>query len=177
MDSTLSPSTNFDRIYKKTTSKLRRLYSLRMYFDSSTKAKIFKAKILPCIMYKCTVNLNLTQAQRQKLQTIDRLAKNIVGKKETSIENEIKKHSVVLVRECVQKETCENFKDYFKIQSHDRVTGNSNYLLQIPKAKLKYAKNGFFTMGVTLYNEYHLKHEKLKILMLLGKMFLIYICK
>ena len=83
----------------------------------------------------------------------------------------------MLVRKCVQKETCENFKDYFKIQSHDRVTGNSNYLLQIPKAKLKYAKNGFFTMGVTLYNEYHLKHEKLKILMLLGKMFLIYICK
>ena len=112
-------------------------------------------------MYKCTVNLNLTQAQRQKLQTIDRLAENIIGKKETSIENEIKKHSVMLVRECVQKKTCENFKGYFKIQSHDRVTGNNNYLLQIPKAKLKYAKkNGFFFMGVTLYNELPTKTQK-----------------
>ena len=120
MDSTLSLSTNFDRMYKKTTSKLHRLYSLHMYFGSSTKAKIFKAMILLCVTYNCTVNLNLTQMQRQLL-TIDQLAKKIFGKKQTSIKNEIKKHSVILVCKCVQKETCENFKDYFKIQSHDQV--------------------------------------------------------
>ena len=104
--------------------------------------------ILPCIKYNCTVNLNLTQTQRQKLQTIDRLAEKIIEKKQ--IENETKKHSDMLVRKYVQKGTCENFEDYFKIQSHDRVTRNNNYLLQIPKTKLKYAKNGFFSMGVTL---------------------------
>ena len=133
--------------------------------------------IFLCITYNCTVNLNLTQAQRQKLQTIDRLCEKIIGKKQTSTENEIKKHSVMLVRKCVQKITCENFKDYFKIQSHDRVTRNNNYLLQIPKTKLKYAKNGFFSMGVTLDKNYQLKHEKLKNLMLLGNMFLTYVCK
>ena len=71
LDSPLSRSTNFHRMYKKTTSKLRRLYSLRMYFKSSTKAKMVKAMILPCITYNCTINLNLTQTQRQKLQSID----------------------------------------------------------------------------------------------------------
>ena len=101
--------------------------------------------IIPCIMYNCTVNLNLTQTQTQKLQIIDQLAEKIIGKKQTSIENEIKKHSVMLVRKCVQKETCENFKDYFKIQSHDRIKRNNSYLLQIPKTKLKYAKNRFFS--------------------------------
>ena len=138
MDSTLSLSINFDRIHNKTTSKLRRYYSLCTYFDSSTKAKIFRALILPCIMHNCTLNLNLTQMQRQKLQTMDRLAKKMIGKKQTPIENGIRKHSVMLVRKCVQKETCENFKNYFKIQSHDWVTRNNNYFLQIPKTKLKY---------------------------------------
>ena len=74
-------------------------------FDSSAKAKIFRAMILHCIMYNCTVNLYLTQTQRQKLQTIDQLAEKIIGKKQTSIENEVKKHSVMLVRKFVQKET------------------------------------------------------------------------
>ena len=146
---------------KETTSKLRRLPSLHMYFDSSTKVKIFKAMILPCIAYKCTVTLNLTQTQRQKL-SIDRLAEKIIGKKQTLIENEIKKHSVMLVCKCVQKKTCESFKDYFKIQSHDRVTRSNNYLLQIPRTKLKYAKNGFFSMGVTLYNELPTKARKIE---------------
>ena len=102
LDSPLSLSTIFDRMYKKTTSKLCRLYSLHIYFNSSTKAKIFKAMILPIIAYNCTVNLNMTQ--RQKLQTIHRLAKKIIGKKNTSVKHEIKKHSVILVRKCVQKE-------------------------------------------------------------------------
>ena len=56
LDSTLSLSTNFKKMYRKTTSKLRRLYSLRMYFDSSPKAKIFKAMIFPCITYNCTID-------------------------------------------------------------------------------------------------------------------------
>ena len=98
LDSTLSFSTNFDRMYKKTTSKLRRLYSLRMYFDSSTKAKIFKAMILPCITYNCTVNLNLTQTQRQKLQTIDRLAEKTIGKKQVNVfrEKHVKTSKIIL---------------------------------------------------------------------------------
>ena len=68
----------------------------------------------------------------------------------------------MLVCKCIQKETCENFKDYFKIQSNDRVTRNNNYLLQIPKTKLKFAKNGFFSMDVTFYNELPTKTRKIK---------------
>ena len=63
---------------------------------------------------------------------------------------------------CSERKTCENFKDYFKIQSHDRVTRNNNYLLQIPKTKLKYAKNGFLSMGVTLYKELPTKTRKIE---------------
>ena len=62
----------------------------------------------------------------------------------------------MLVRKCVQKEKCENFKDYFKIQSDDRVTRNNNYLLQIPKT------NEFFSMGVTLQNELPTKTRKIE---------------
>ena len=126
LENTLSHPTNFDTMYKKTTSKLRRLYSLRMYLDSSTKDKIFKAIILLCNSHNRTINLNLSKTQRQKLQT---------------------KHSVMLVRKFVQRTTCENVKDYFKTQSHNRVTRSNNYLLQTPKTKLKYAKNGFSSRG------------------------------
>ena len=68
----------------------------------------------------------------------------------------------MLVRKCVQKETCENFKDYFKIQSHDQVTRNNSYLLQIPKTKLKYTKNGFFSISVTLYNQLLTKTRRIE---------------
>ena len=152
LDSNLSLSTNFDKMYKKTTSKLRMLYSLRKYLDQYAKVKIYRGMILPCITYNCTINLNLTQTQKQKLQTIDRLVAKVTGVKQPLVENEVKKHSVLLVRKCIEKLTCENFNDFFKIQSHGRVKRNNGYSLQIPITKLKYAKSGFFSMGATLYN-------------------------
>ena len=162
LSSTLPFSTNFDRIYKKQPPKLCSLYLLCMCFNSSAKARLFKVMILSCITYNCTINLNLAHTQRQKLHTINQFARKIIQKKQTSTENEIKKHSIMLVHKFIQKEICENFKDYFKIQSHDRVTGNSNYLLQIPKTKLEFAKNEFFSMGVTLYNKLPTKTQKNK---------------
>ena len=127
---------------KKATFTLCRLYSLRMYTDISIKDKIYKVIILPCITYNCTINLNLTPTQRQKLQTIDLLAEKVIGKKQTSIENEIKKHSVMLVYKFVQKEMWK-----FQWLFQNPVPWSSNmkqsYLLQIPKTKLKYAKNGW----------------------------------
>ena len=75
----------------------------------------------------------------------------------------------MLACKCVRKEIFENFKDHFKTQSHDRVTRNNNYLLQIPKKKLKYAKNGFFSMGVTLYNELPTKTRQIENVNAFGK--------
>ena len=54
-------------MYKKATS-------LPMYFDSSTKAKIFKAMTLPCITYNC-ITYNFTykpeRGSNAKTETAD----------------------------------------------------------------------------------------------------------
>ena len=153
LDSNLSLSTNFDIMYKKTIAKLRMLYSLRKYLDQFSKIEIFRGMILPCITYNCAINLHLTQAQKQKLHSIDKLAAKTISGHKTVVENEIKKHSVLLVRKCMENETCENFKNYFKMNLHGRVTRNNGHSLKIPNTKLKYAKCSFFPMGVTLYND------------------------
>ena len=153
LDSSLSLSTNFDKIYKRSVSKLRMLSSLQSYLDDSSKRKVYNGMILPCITYNCTVNLNLSQTQRNKLKSIDNLAETVTGTSQPPVENVLKKQSILLVRKCLERKTCTNFIDYFKVQSHGGGTRNDGYKLQIPFTKLKYAKSGFFSMGVTLYNE------------------------
>jgi hypothetical protein len=116
--------------------------------------------ILPCITYNCTINLHLTRTHKQKLQSIDRLAAKVTGEKQLVVEYEIRKHSVLLVRKCIEKEICVNLRDYFVIQSHNRVTRNNGCSLQIPKMKLQYAKCGFFSVGVALYNDLSINIRK-----------------
>ena len=113
LDSTLSLSTSFKKMYKKTTAKLCMMYSLHSYLDQLSKIKIFCGMILPCITYNCTVNMDLNLTQIKKLQTIDIFTTNVTGTRQPSVENEIKKRLIILVQKCVEKDTCKNFKDYF----------------------------------------------------------------
>ena len=56
------------------------------------------------------------------------------------------------MRKCLNGNACANFEDYFMINERNVRTRNRNILLQIPKVKLEFAKNGFFFMGAGLYN-------------------------
>ena len=56
------------------------------------------------------------------------------------------------MRKCVNGNVCTNFQDYFMINEHNVRTRNRNILLQIPKVKVEFAKNGFFVMGARLCN-------------------------
>ena len=129
LDSTLSLKDNFDKIYKKCMAKLRLLSSISKQIDSVAKVKVYKGMILPCLTFNCTVNLNLTATQEKKLQSIDRLTTNVLGKEQTKSKNEILKHSVLLVRKCLDEMVCENFKNKFEKLSHQQTTRNNRKYL------------------------------------------------
>ena len=171
LDSTLSLKDNFDKIYKKCMAKLRLLRSISKNIDSVAKVKVYKGMILPCLTFNCTVNLNLTATQEKKLQSIDRLTTNVLCKEQTKSKNEILKHSVLLVRKCLDEMVCENFKNYFEKLSHQQTTRNTRISLKIPVVKLKYAKSGFFSMGTTIYNALPIDTDLRKIFLISGTMF------
>ena len=145
-------------------SKLRIMSTLRNYLDNSTKSKIYRCMILPCITYNCTVSLNWNQTQKKKFESIDKLAAKVTGSIQPVVINEIKKRSIMLVRKCIDNTTCKNFKKYFVLQNHGRGTRNDGFKLKIPLTKLRYTQSGFFSTGVTVYNELPLQIRKIEIL-------------
>ena len=94
-----------------------------------TKTKIYR---LPCLTFNCTVNLNLNATQERKLKSIDKLSTNVLGKKQTTSKSEILKHSVFIVRKCLDCLVCENFENYFEKLSHQINTRNNKTYLKIP---------------------------------------------
>ena len=152
LDNTLSLKENFEKIYKRTSSKLRLLSSLHKYLNEDAKVRIYKCMILPCIKYNCTIKLQISETQCKQFQAIDKIIERGIKVKQPSVENEIKKHAVLLVRKCLEDKMCDNFKNYFEIKYHQRDTRNNGLLIKIPKTKLQYAKHGFFSSGATLDN-------------------------
>ena len=65
----------------------------------------------------------------------------------------MKKHAVLLVRKCLDRQCCENFQNFFTLRAHEQNTRNNGFMLEVPKVKVQVAKSSFRPMGVKIYND------------------------
>lgn len=152
IDQYLNLGTNFDVKLKKATSKLYLLKRLRQLLTPEATVAIYTSIILSALRYNCIVQLNLTSTQKEKLKNFETQADKIMAIKTVSIQNELYRYAIKLVRKCIEGNVCSNFQDYFKVNRHRKTTRNKDILLVLPKVRLEFAKSGFFAMGAKLYN-------------------------
>ena len=107
---------------------------------------LYSSVIVPVFRFNCIINLNLNQNQENKLQSLERRADILLGTKTIPFKKEIEKRTVLLVRKCIDGNTCSNFKDYFCLNRHNMNTRNRNSLVIMPKIKLQLAKDSFYFM-------------------------------
>ena len=99
--------------------------------------------ILPLLTYCGTLQLNITQTQRNRLLNFHRRVMNLCRideneqKHVTSPISSNVIHSLTLVRQCINGDVCNNFKNYFEVTNHGRVTRNLGYFLKLPQLKLE----------------------------------------
>ena len=100
IDPTLQLTDNFNRSYKKASSRLRLLESLKHYLTSDACKCVYESMIVPILTYNCIVNLNLTRSKVNKLTSLDNRAKMILGQEVCPLLNRIHKHAVLVVAKC-----------------------------------------------------------------------------
>ena len=161
VDHKLSLTENFCSAYKKASSRLRLLSALKSQMDNSTATTIYNTMITPLITFNSIINMNFTTTQLKKLSSLDRRACDITNNaKLPSLYNKVLRNGCLIVRKCLDNNVCYNFLEYFKTVNHDRTTRNNHHMIQIPKVRLKMAKNGFFYMGALIYNKLPLPVRK-----------------
>ena len=122
VDNHLSLNENFNKVYKKASNRLRLLSRMKSYLTSDAGLKIYEMMIIPLVTYSSSIHLNYNQSQKQKLQSIDRRATNIIdnGNVTTSIENYANRERFLFVKKCLLKTFNNNtFNRYFEVQNHN----------------------------------------------------------
>jgi hypothetical protein len=118
LDSTLTLNTNFDRAYKRTSSRMRLLQNVRNYLNTDAATKIYTMMILPCnrnLHNAGPVKIIHTKTQTDRLASLHRRSKTIIGNNHlNSITNEIQRQNCLLVKKCLEKQTnSSTFDNYF----------------------------------------------------------------
>ena len=148
MRSTLDPhlnlSKNFDKKYKKTSSKLRLLYNIIHFLSTKAVTLRYNATVLPVIKYDCIIHMNLTMGQEKKLSSLDNRAQLLINSNTNSINSIMEKHTVLLVRKCLDGNACKTSYEDFEFNHYSKSTRNTDLLLKVPRVKLEMAKAGFF---------------------------------
>ena len=65
----------------------------------------------------------------------------------------MKKHAVLLVRKCLDRQFCESFQNFLTVRTHEQNTRNNGCMLEVLKVKLQVAKSRFRSIGVKIYND------------------------
>ena len=152
IDESLTLSKNFNRSYKKASSRLCVLNALRSNLDNKTSTLIYTAT--PLLMFNSIINLNLTVTQINRLISLDNRAKRITSNiKITPLHGSIRKHANKIVEKVITDDTCSNLKGYFEVNNHSKQTRNANFLLKVPRIKLEAPRISFYYIGVRFYND------------------------
>jgi len=175
LDPSLTLDENFERSYKKATGRLNLLQKMRQYLNTDATLKIFEMVIVPLLLYSTFIQLQLTQTQQKKFNSIERKAKKVIGdnKNIAGLESRKTKKACKMVRKCLNGETCCNLNDYFSLNLHEMSTRNKNSLLKLPKINLEFGRKSFKYQGAKLYNDLPLtiRNSKTKFNTLLDKHF------
>jgi hypothetical protein len=157
LDNTLSLNEDFEKSYKRGSSRLRLLHKLRKNLTEDAAHKVYSMMILPLVTYCSLVHLKLTATQSKKLQSLQHRASTIISNNKTEAESPInfmKKHACMTVKKCLDNELCINYHDYFEINHQTTVrTRNQGFLLKIRKIKLESTKKAFYFGGAKIFNE------------------------
>lgn len=152
-DDNLAMSDNFNRSYRRASSRLRLLERMKLFITLKTcNSLCFECCFTIDIQLSYTFSFSNTQIGR--FESLDRRAKAIlpIGTL-PSIYNQLKQECVVLVKKCLNSELgCEIFNTYFDITAHAMNKRNNFSSIKLPPVKLEVARRGFYFAGGTLYN-------------------------
>ena len=156
VDPSLNLNDHFQCVYKTASFRLRLLQRVRPNLMKTAALRIYKAFILPKIMYCSFTNYFQQNYRLNLLSSLENRASAIINTKSRvrvpSI-NQIHERKICkFVRKCLDGQAA-NFVNYFTLIDHSRGTRNNKCSIRLPSIKLESTRNSFFFSGAYVYNK------------------------
>ena len=153
INASLNLNSQFDKNYKKASSRLRLLTRLKPFLTREAARSIFSHMVMPIFMYCSLLKLKLSMTQENMLGSLERRANIIVPDHGMCFSRAMKKKACMFVRKVLIGEIEYPLNEYFSLQSSQVNTRNNNHILVLPKVKLEYCRMSTRYMAAKIFNE------------------------
>ena len=170
LDPSLTLDTHLDITCKKAAGRVNLLRRIRSSIDTSTAIVIYNAMIMPLFTYCGSIGLGWPESKLKRLHSVEKRSMNIIKSKYPpnadlrvpNIGNQMKKSVCKFVFDCLQKNVCEPFKEYFERAKHEKCTRNNNHTVKLPLMKTKTGQKCVAFAGGRIFNELPLEARKIE---------------
>ena len=156
LDKTLTLKTQIDKVYKKSSSRLKLLKRIRSHIPSKVAVTIFQSVIEPLSMYCGMIYGNLHETGCKKIQTIQDRGKSIIRDQSYSpatLRTLRDRKVATQVFKSLNKLTPECMHDKFKFVSHGIRTRGNGSLLKLPSVRTEAGRKSFEFYGALVFNK------------------------
>ena len=143
VDHHLKFSENFEKSYKKESSRLRLFERMRCYLKSKAARLVYITMIIPLLTSRCTLKSLYNNTHKLKYNSSDRKARKIIKLNVASIKNFVNHERALIVKSCLCNESNEEFNNYFKLTEHKYETRNNSKSIKLTHVKLELARRSF----------------------------------
>jgi hypothetical protein len=115
--------------------------------------------IVPLLTYSSIVTFNLNATQTARVENLqDRATRTIKSGESAHLKvpdlmNLAKFQTCLLVKQCMDMNTCSNFNNYFERLQHEKNTRNNGFSLKIQKIRLESTKSALYYNGAIQFNK------------------------
>ena len=171
LDPCVNMSEHLEKVFKKASSRLRLLSRMRRSLTRAAAETIYKAIILPTILYCSNSVLKVSDTIENRLEHLQERAIRTIYKKTDmsnkecdlmSITNRKKLKAACLIFQCLQGTSITDFNTHINQMNHRYQTRNNNISLRLPRVKTEAARKSFWFQGPFCFNELPLEIRQSK---------------
>ena len=124
VDQNVNLKEHFDQAFRKASGMLRLLKKIRSSLTMDAAESIYKYMIMPPLTYSSVVTLNLNAAQTSRIENLQDRASRVINPSESAdlrlpdLMNFAKLQKCVLVKQCMDRNVCSNYHNYFERVQH-----------------------------------------------------------
>ena len=173
LDPTLNMNDHLQKILKNAAVRIRLLKRMRYSLSKFAAESVYKAIVLPKILYCSTPVLKISDTMVNKFEQLQRSAIKIIHNQPKkckecgfmTIQNQKKFKAATQIFKCLQGTAVPNLTSYIEKVDHKYNTRGNSSTLRLPKVRTEAARKSFQFQGLSCYNELPIDIRKLTSIM------------
>ena len=161
LDPSLDMKEHLQKTLKSGAARIKLLKRMRQSLTIHAAESIYKAIVLPKMLYYSTLSLKISDTMGKKFENLQTRAIKIIHhdpefdqeRGYMTIFNQKKIKADLLIFKCLQGSTIQNFASYGERVCHNYGTRGNKATLRVPRVRTEAAKKSFWFQGPSCFNE------------------------